>query len=291
MPPRKKKQEKETGNGTSGNELEIKKVEATEIEGPIEVESLESSSNIISNAKVTDEMTSSSSSSSASSSSVPSSSTAAPPPIKSLQQRLFDLKNKINVGRKANKSEVESEYKRMIGKGDGNKNDSDNEGENDVKKAGKKKGKTSGDDDYMNVTAAQAERVIEKQQRKEEEEATFGFKALAGEAMYNGYKKQIKKLTSNRLGESSGEGLAISDPLQYGTAGANVSQIGLERLSQHIHEREETRLKSKRHRMEFAAADVDYINDKNAQFNKKLSRSFDKYTVEIRQNLERGTAL
>ncbi len=26
-------------------------------------------------------------------------------------------------------------------------------------------------------------------------------------------------------------------------------------------------------------------------FNKKLARSFDKYTVEIRQNLERGTAL
>lgn len=37
--------------------------------------------------------------------------------------------------------------------------------------------------------------------------------------------------------------------------------------------------------------DVDFINDKNEAFNKKIKRSFDKYTVEIRQNLERGTAI
>jgi hypothetical protein len=39
------------------------------------------------------------------------------------------------------------------------------------------------------------------------------------------------------------------------------------------------------------AHNVDYINDRNAAFNKKLKKSFDKYTVEIRQNLERGTAV
>jgi pre-mRNA-splicing factor SYF2 len=43
--------------------------------------------------------------------------------------------------------------------------------------------------------------------------------------------------------------------------------------------------------MNLDPADVDYINNDNAMFNKKLKRSFDKYTVEIRQNLERGTAL
>ena len=36
---------------------------------------------------------------------------------------------------------------------------------------------------------------------------------------------------------------------------------------------------------------VDYINKRNMVFNKKISRAFDKYTTEIRQNLERGTAL
>ena len=37
--------------------------------------------------------------------------------------------------------------------------------------------------------------------------------------------------------------------------------------------------------------DVNYINERNRGFNKKLERAYDKYTVETRQNLERGTAL
>lgn len=34
-----------------------------------------------------------------------------------------------------------------------------------------------------------------------------------------------------------------------------------------------------------------YISDKNKQFNEKLNRQYDKYTKEIRDNFERGTAL
>lgn len=38
-------------------------------------------------------------------------------------------------------------------------------------------------------------------------------------------------------------------------------------------------------------ADIDYINERNMRFNKKAARFYDKYTAEIKQNLERGTAL
>ena len=38
-------------------------------------------------------------------------------------------------------------------------------------------------------------------------------------------------------------------------------------------------------------ADVTYINKRNEVFNKKIGRAFDGYTAEIKQNLERGTAL
>lgn len=38
-------------------------------------------------------------------------------------------------------------------------------------------------------------------------------------------------------------------------------------------------------------ADVSYINEKNKKFNEKLGRSYDKYTEEIRESFERGTAL
>lgn len=37
--------------------------------------------------------------------------------------------------------------------------------------------------------------------------------------------------------------------------------------------------------------DIDYINERNMKFNKKLERFYGKYTTEIKQNLERGTAI
>jgi pre-mRNA-splicing factor SYF2 len=39
------------------------------------------------------------------------------------------------------------------------------------------------------------------------------------------------------------------------------------------------------------AKDVDYINDRNAGFNRKIERAFGGVTQEIKANLERGTAL
>ena len=38
-------------------------------------------------------------------------------------------------------------------------------------------------------------------------------------------------------------------------------------------------------------ADVDYINDRNMRFNRKAARFYDQYTLETKQNLERGTAV
>lgn len=38
-------------------------------------------------------------------------------------------------------------------------------------------------------------------------------------------------------------------------------------------------------------ADIDYINERNAKFNKKAERFYGKYAGEIKQNLERGTAV
>lgn len=53
----------------------------------------------------------------------------------------------------------------------------------------------------------------------------------------------------------------------------------------------EKRSKYSRKRTASEDADVDYINDKNMKFNKKIARFYDKYTAEIKQNLERGTAV
>jgi pre-mRNA-splicing factor SYF2 len=38
-------------------------------------------------------------------------------------------------------------------------------------------------------------------------------------------------------------------------------------------------------------ADIDYINERNMQFNKKLERFYNVHTKDIKDNLERGTAV
>ena len=48
---------------------------------------------------------------------------------------------------------------------------------------------------------------------------------------------------------------------------------------------------SSKRRMHDDTEDVTYINDKNAHFNKKLARTYDKFTGDIKASLERGTAL
>ena len=56
-------------------------------------------------------------------------------------------------------------------------------------------------------------------------------------------------------------------------------------------ERGKKRKEFSRRRRFHAEKDVDSINDRNEHFNRKIERAFGKYTVEIKNNLERGTAL
>ena len=53
----------------------------------------------------------------------------------------------------------------------------------------------------------------------------------------------------------------------------------------------EKRAKYSRRRAHDEEADIDYINERNMKFNKKLERFYGSYTAEIKQNLERGTAV
>ncbi|KAJ1500630.1 pre-mRNA-splicing factor syf2 [Coelomomyces lativittatus] len=65
----------------------------------------------------------------------------------------------------------------------------------------------------------------------------------------------------------------------------------VDRLVKDLKHQVDIRNKSSRRRAYNADEDVTYINDKNRNFNKKISRAFDKYTKEIKDSLERGTAL
>jgi pre-mRNA-splicing factor SYF2 len=66
----------------------------------------------------------------------------------------------------------------------------------------------------------------------------------------------------------------------------------VDRLVKDLQKAEEVRLKKRRERGRGdEEGDVTYINDKNKQFNLRLARAYDKYTKDVRESFERGTAI
>ncbi len=83
--------------------------------------------------------------------------------------------------------------------------------------------------------------------------------------------------------------------MDTGVFGKKPSKDAVDRLVGDIKKAEEVRLKKRKERgrtdpME-EGGDITYINEKNKQFNMKLARFYDKYTSEIRDSFERGTAI
>lgn len=70
-----------------------------------------------------------------------------------------------------------------------------------------------------------------------------------------------------------------------------VPQENVDRMVGELKAREEKRKQFSRRRKFHEDKDIDSINERNAHFNRKIERAFGKYTVEIKNNLERGTAL
>ena len=86
---------------------------------------------------------------------------------------------------------------------------------------------------------------------------------------------------------------AMSSSSSGGSAGGGPqdSAAALDRMAKELAAKADRNKKFSRRRAELDGADVDHINSRNAHFNKKIKRAYDKYTIEIKQDLERGTAL
>ncbi|RMD43385.1 hypothetical protein DV735_g1706, partial [Chaetothyriales sp. CBS 134920] len=90
--------------------------------------------------------------------------------------------------------------------------------------------------------------------------------------------------------DNDGKFYATSD--STGFAESKPKKENVDRLVADLRKAEEVRLKKRRARgQEQDQGDVTFINEKNKQFNMKLARFYDRYTKEIRDSFERGTAL
>ncbi len=76
-----------------------------------------------------------------------------------------------------------------------------------------------------------------------------------------------------------------------GKVAPEVSEDKVDAMVAELDARKTKRAEYSRRRAYQPDKDVDFINDRNAHFNRKIARAFDAHTQEIKANLERGTAL
>ena len=72
---------------------------------------------------------------------------------------------------------------------------------------------------------------------------------------------------------------------------AAPSEAAIDRLVEDMEAQQKRSTEFSRRRRFNEGEDVSYISDRNRHFNQKISRAFDQFTLDIAQNIERGTAL
>ena len=132
---------------------------------------------------------------------------------------------------------------------------------------------------YMFESGLQAERSgqwakIKKSKGKE----SFGWDVFNQDSLYRAYKKRTAKLEREMKDHPE-----LFEKM--------TEEERLDRMADEIEQQIEKRGQFSRKRVFVEEKDVDYINERNRRFNQKLERNYSKYASEIKQNLERGTAL
>jgi len=156
----------------------------------------------------------------------------------------------------------------------------------------------------MNLPAAQAElraKKFKKVHKQKQQGLAISDLGLSDPAVHHrAYKRKLADMEKDqnvfqeyqkqKQITPETEFYATADNLSHGKA-PKVSEEKLDKLVEDMDKNAQKRFKFSRRRAHVADKTVDYINDRNQKFNSKVARAFDKYTVEIKNNLERGTAI
>ncbi|KAK6946445.1 mRNA splicing factor SYF2 [Dillenia turbinata] len=210
------------------------------------------------------------------------------------QKRYFEIKLKMNEARKANQTAMVAEKKRMEAPQESRGISKQKWLEERKKKIGKLLDANGLDMSkaYMLDTQEMAET---KYKKWEKDPSPFGWDVFNQKTLYNAYKKRTKNIECdleeyNKMKEADPEFYREASSLQYGKA-PKVSEEKIDSMVKELKDRDEKRKSFSRRRRFHEEKDIDSINDRNEHFNKKIERAFGKYTLEIKNNLERGTAL
>ncbi|KAK1791201.1 hypothetical protein P4O66_013218 [Electrophorus voltai] len=209
-------------------------------------------------------------------------------------RKFRDLHFKRNEARKLNHQEVVEEDKRL--KLPSNWEAKKARLEYELVVDQKKKECAAQGEDYERVTLLEvsAEDADRWERKKKKKNPDPGFAGYA-EAQLRQYQRLTKQIRPDMEGyerqkQECGEDFhPTSNSLLHGTH--VPSREAIDRMQEDVEKQIEKRSKYSRRRAYNDDADIDYINERNAKFNKKAERFYGKYTAEIKQNLERGTAV
>jgi pre-mRNA-splicing factor SYF2 len=213
-----------------------------------------------------------------------------------LQERLRRLKMKINQSRQLNKKEVLNEGERLGSKEAHDRYLKQMKKQEKIRKeqeANQIHTKTIAGPEFgqkdMKAMMQSGIESIHSAYKKEAiaEKNVFSPKDYYNpEGQFRNYENSVKSIRPGNLNsvDNNPDGVNQEEVKQREREGAK-------RLASELKRRAQKAEKRKQKNIEFEGEDVSYINKRNKKFNEKISRNYDKHTAEIRQNLERGTAL
>jgi len=214
---------------------------------------------------------------------------------KKYTSKLRDLHLKRNEARKLNHQEVSAEDQRNKLPKNIEARKKRAEWELQDKEARKKAEEEGVDYDRVKLleeTAEDIEIFDRRKKKKQNIDPGFSDYATAQLRQYETLTKQMKpdleayQHSKEKLGESAFPG---AHNIMYGTS--KSSEKGIDRMVADLEKQIDKRSKYHRRRQHHDEADIDYINERNMKFNQKAERYYGQYTKEIKQNLERGTAI
>lgn len=147
---------------------------------------------------------------------------------------------------------------------------------------------------FLETQADEATRWERKEDKKRNRDTGFSSYEASTARQYERLTKSLAPDMNHyqSLKEEVGEEVfyAQADTVTQGTLPKDAPEK-IDQLVQDLEKQKEKRSKYSRRRAYDPDADVDFINERNSKFNKKLDRFYGKYTRDIKDNLERGTAL
>lgn len=142
----------------------------------------------------------------------------------------------------------------------------------------------------LDVQATEAEKWERIKKKKKNPDQGFSDYEAATKRQYDRLIKNMKvDMDTYQRQKEKNDNEASGSSVIPGTH--KPTEEAVDKLADTVEKLIEKRAKYSRRRAYDDDADIDYINERNAKFNKKLERFYGEYTAEIKQNLERGTAV